>query len=80
MPSDALHYSYLAEELDALLSDGKIEKISMPEKDEIVLGIRARGKNFSLLVSACPSAARCHITESKKENPTVAPSFLMHLR
>ncbi len=80
MPSDALHYSYIAEELDGLLKDGKIEKISMPEKDEIVLGIRARGNNFSLLVSACPSAARCHITQSKKENPAVAPSFLMHLR
>ena len=80
MPSDALHYSYLAKELNENLSDGRIEKIAMPEKDEIVLGIRARGKNVSLLISASASSARCHLTEHKKENPTVAPSFLMHLR
>ena len=80
MPSDALHYSFIADELNDKLRDGRIEKISMPEKDEIVLGIRSRGMNFSLLISASPMASRCHLTNHKKENPTVAPSFLMHLR
>ena len=80
MPSDALHYSFIADELNDKLRDVRIEKISMPEKDEIVLGIRSRGMNFSLLISASPMASRCHLTNHKKENPTVAPSFLMHLR
>lgn len=80
MPSDALHYSFIATELNEKLKDGRIEKISMPEKDEIVLGIRSRGTNFSLLISASPTASRCHLTEHRKENPIVAPTFLMHLR
>ena len=80
MPSDALHYSFIADELNEKLCDGRIEKISMPEKDEIVLGIRSRGTNYSLLISASPMASRCHLTKHRKENPASAPSFLMHLR
>lgn len=80
MPSDALHYSFMAKELDERLRDGKIEKITMPEKDEIILTVRSRGENSNLLISAAASSARCHLTSRKKENPVAAPSFLMHLR
>lgn len=80
MPSDALHYSLMAEELNGFLSDGKLEKITMPERDEIILGIRSRGKNFCLIISAAPACPRCHLTQHSKDNPAVAPAFLMHLR
>lgn len=80
MPSDALHYSFVAAELDALLSGGRIEKIAMPEKEEILLSVRAHGNNYFLIISASPACPRCHLTKAKKENPLVAPAFLMHLR
>ena len=57
MPSDALHYSFMAKELDERLRDGKIEKITMPEKDEIILTVRSRGENSNLLISAAASSA-----------------------
>lgn len=80
MPLDALHYNFIATELDDTLRDGKIEKITMPSSDTIALVIRARGKNNSLLLSANPSLARCHITSNAPPSLPTAPSFLMHLR
>ncbi len=80
MPADALNYSYVAEELDAFLSGGRIDKITMPMRDTVALFIRAQGKNRCLYVSADPQSPRCHLTERTFENPVTAPSFLMHLR
>lgn len=80
MPADALNYSVVASELNSLLYGGRIDKITMPEKDEIVLYIRSNNKNYQLLISANPSSARCHLTTHSLTNPQNAPSFCMHLR
>ena len=80
MPADALHYLYVANELNSLLCDGRIDKITMPKRDSIALFIRAGGENRCLYISADPSLPRCHLTKRTFQNPPVAPSFLMHLR
>ncbi|MGN0771150.1 MAG: NFACT family protein [Christensenellales bacterium] len=80
MPGDYVTIKALTCELNDTLSGGKIDKIYMPEKDEISLAIRAKGRNFILAISCNPSNPRVHITSRKKDNPMVAPSFCMHLR
>ena len=52
MPMDGLTLGFIARELRETLSDGRIEKVSQPEKDMLVLVIRAQGKNHKLLLSA----------------------------
>lgn len=62
------------------LRTGRILKIYQPTKTELVLTIRAHGKNKSLLLSAHPSYARVHITKDSYHNPTEPPMFCMLLR
>ena len=80
MPNDYITLKALACELNESLSGGKIDKVNMPEKDEIALLIRAQGKNRILTVSCNASNPRIHTDGDKKQNPMVAPSFCMHLR
>lgn len=80
MPSDYVTIKALTLELASILTSGKIDKIYMPEKDEISLSIRAKGSNNLLAISCNPSNPRIHLTSAKKDNPMVAPSFCMHLR
>ena len=57
-------------ELNTTLKGGKIDKITQPEKDEVLLAIRNEGKTYKLLISASSSNPRVYLTESyKKENP-----------
>lgn len=70
----------LVTEISKLTTGGKIDKVTQPERDEIVLGIRSLGTNYKLLLSANPSRARFHITEVNKENPSQPPNFCMLLR
>lgn len=80
MPLDGLTLSFVTRELQATLSDGRIEKVTQPEKDMLVLLIRANGKNHRLLLSAAPSFARIHLTENVYQNPMDAPMFCMLMR
>lgn len=70
----------LREELDRTLRDGRIEKIQQPEKDLLLLTVRARGENRKLLIRAAGPNARVHLTEQNFENPREAPMFCMLLR
>lgn len=70
----------LARELFDSLVGGRIEKINQPEKDEVTFYVHAGGKNKILVVSVNPNSPRIHITTEKKDNPYIAPPFLMHLR
>lgn len=80
MPADSLHCRLAAKELHDALSGGRIEKITMPEPDEIVLFVHAK-QNHALVLSANPSLPRAHLTaHAPKNNPLTAPAFLMHLR
>ena len=80
MPMDGLTLGFLARELKDTLRDGRIEKVTQPEKDMLVLLIRAQGKNHRLLLSAAPSFARAHLTGASYQNPADAPMFCMLMR
>ena len=80
MPFDGLTLGAMARELRETLKDGRIEKVSQPEKDMLVLLIRAQGGNHRLLLSAAPSFPRVHLTEGTYQNPLDAPMFCMLMR
>ena len=80
MALDTATVSALTEELSARLTDGRIEKIQQPEKDLLLLTIRAEGENRKLLIRAARPNARVHLTEQSFENPKEAPMFCMLLR
>ncbi len=67
-------------ELSEKLTDGRIDKIYQPERDEIILSIRTHTGVYRLLMSASSSNPRLHLTSQKRENPVVAPLFCMILR
>ncbi|MDR1438621.1 MAG: NFACT family protein, partial [Clostridiales bacterium] len=80
MPFDGLVTKCIAEELDAALKGGRIEKAYQPERDEIHLIVRSAAKSHRLLISASASAPRLHLAASSKPNPASAPMFCMVLR
>ena len=79
MAFDGLFTRATTTELSQLVS-GRITKIYQPNQLEVVLQIRAAGKNFKLLSSIHPSYARLHITEQSIDNPAEPPMFCMLLR
>lgn len=81
MALDGITLRSLIHEMKSKLVNGKIDKITQPEKDEIWLTIRNEKQNHKLLISANSSTPRIHfVNDAKKENPLTAPMFLMLLR
>lgn len=80
MALDGIYLYSLANNLKNSIIDSKIDKINQPEKDEIILTLRKDRKNIKLLISASPKFARIHLTNNVKQNPIVAPMYLMVLR
>ncbi len=79
MPLDGIMLGAVVRELQRL-EGGRIDKVSQPERDEIVLTIRSGGENLRLLLSASPSNARIHLTQESKPNPAAPPALCMLLR
>ncbi len=80
MPFDGIVTKCIVNELNLLLSGGRVDKVFQPEADEIVLLIRSKGQNYRLVASANASYPRLHITTAQKENPQVPPVFCMLMR
>ena len=80
MPMDGLTAGFAARELDRKLAGGRIDKISQPEKDTVIMVVRADGENRRLLLCASPNNARCHLTVSSFSNPLEPPVMCMMLR
>ncbi len=80
MPFDGIVTKCIVNELNELLSGGRIDKVFQPEYDEIVMLIRSKGQNYRLVASANASYPRLHITSTTKENPQIAPVFCMLMR
>ncbi|MDR2939390.1 MAG: NFACT family protein [Clostridiales bacterium] len=80
MAFDGIAISCVKEELINKLANGKLDKIYQPEPDEIILGVRAGGANYRLLLTCNPSFPRAHLTNINKNNPQTAPIFCMVLR
>lgn len=80
MALDGFVISNIINELNENLIGGKIDKVYQPEKDEIILQIRNKGRQHKLLLTANASNPRIHFTNISKENPITAPLFCMVLR
>ncbi|MBQ8632847.1 MAG: NFACT family protein, partial [Lachnospiraceae bacterium] len=79
MAFDGITIANLAKELNETLAGGRIQKVSQPEKDEIVLTIK-QYDIYKLFLSADASLPLVYLTESTKPNPLTAPNFCMLLR
>ena len=80
MPMDGLTVGFAARELNGILTGGRIDKITQPERDTVVLVIRAGGANHRLLLCASPNNARCHLTVGTYSNPLEPPALCMLMR
>lgn len=80
MAFDASVIRCLTAELREKLINARIDKIHQPQKDELVLVLRALKDTYKLLLSVNPAASRLHLTEKKAENPAIPPMFCMFLR
>ena len=79
MALDGAFLYMVKKELEPLVG-GRVDKISQPSREEIVMTLRTRGGNEKLLFSAAAGSARVHITKKSIENPKVPPMFCMLLR
>jgi predicted ribosome quality control (RQC) complex YloA/Tae2 family protein len=77
---DSLTLRACIDELNAVLVGGQIQEVRQPNEREILLGIRNRGGNYLLLLSAHPQFARAHLTLKRPPNPPTPPTFCMTLR
>ncbi len=77
---DSLLLTAVRDELGDTLVGGKIEKITQPDPDEIVLRIYKTGHKHNLLLSCDASHARAHLTISRRDNPPTPPHFCSVLR
>ncbi|MGG0184584.1 Rqc2 family fibronectin-binding protein [Bacillus rhizoplanae] len=80
MAFDGLFTRAITHEITNSLQTGRISKIYQPSKYEILLHIRANGKNQKLLLSAHPTYARMHLTTQNYDSPALPPMFCMLLR
>ncbi len=80
MSLDGIAVRALAQELNARLSGGRVDKISQPSHTLIVLNIRKDKETLSLLASINPQNVRLAITTERYSNPPQPPLFCMVLR
>ncbi|MBE6655161.1 MAG: fibronectin/fibrinogen-binding protein [Ruminococcaceae bacterium] len=80
MAFDAGFTRAVCAELSDILTGAKVEKVTQPTKDELVIACYRAGKTRKLFLSANPSRTRICITEQTFENPKVSPMFCMLLR
>lgn len=80
MALDAIAVRVLTTELNERILNSRIDKISQPERDEIVIHCRTFTENLKLVLSASSAHPRLHLTNAAKKNPQTAPMFCMLLR
>lgn len=80
MSFDGIVTRKIVNELKKELLGGKIQKISQPSRNDLVLNIYSMGRAHKLLISANNNEARINLTEKKYENPEKPDNFCMLLR
>ena len=80
MPQDAFTLRHIARELNRDLSGGRINKINMPEREELTFLIYTGKRTLKLTVNVNASDCGVYFTQDEKENPLTAPNFCMLLR
>ncbi len=67
-------------ELDTHIKGARVEKVTQPEKDELVLLLHLGRENLRLSLSSGTNNPHFNITSAVKENPMTPPMFCMLLR
>ena len=80
MGVDGLFLHMIKKELAAFAVGSKIDKIYLPTKYELVLGLRSREGAKKLFISVGGNAPRLHFTEHVPENPAKPPMLCMLFR
>ena len=80
MAFDGLVMANICYELKTSLVNGRIAKIAMPNKDELLISIKNNSKTFRLLISANASLPLIYLSDVNKQSPIPAPAFCMFLR
>lgn len=80
MAFDGLITKAIITELNQKIIGAKVNKITEPNKNEIILNLYNEGSNYSLNISTNPEFCRICLTTYSKPNPQNAYNFCMLLR
>ena len=80
MSLDGFSMYRLARELNQVLSGGRVDKITQPNRTMIQISVRQPGQNFLLCISVRSQNPLIRLLEAPLENPAEPPSFCMMLR
>lgn len=80
MSFDGIVTRAVVHELINSLVGGRVNKVYQLSEYELILHIRAQGKNQKLYISANPASPRFQLTETTTGNPKEPPMFCMLLR
>lgn len=69
MSFDGLFTRAMVKELVDTIKGGRMNRIHQPYQNELILIVRANGKNRRLLLSAHPAYARIQLTDEPFDNP-----------
>ena len=80
MALDSFVIGGLAEELNARLENARVDKVTMPRRDRVILHLRSRDEGNVRLLLCAGAGARVHLTREKFDNPETPPMLCMLLR
>ena len=80
MPQDAFTIGYITNELSALLTGGKISKITQSDRDSLSFIVYTGKGSVKLDINLSARGCRISLTDTDKPVPQVAPGFCMLLR
>lgn len=80
MAFDGICISAITKECNEKILNSRIYKIAQPEKDELILTLKAQSGTYRLFLSADASLPLIYFCEENKQSPMTAPNFCMLLR
>lgn len=80
MALDGIYLSKLRQEIENNALYSRVDKVSQPSKDEIVLSLRGKNGSNKLLLCVRANSPRIQFTSRNLENPSTPPMLCMLLR
>lgn len=80
MALDGIFLYSIVHELNNKILNSRVDKITQPEKDEVILNLRSDRVSYKLLLSASSVYPKLHLSDMAKVNPLAPPMFCMVLR
>ncbi len=77
VPFDSLTLRAVADGLRRTLVGALVQQVSQPDPLDLVLTLRAGGRNYALLLSCHTVFGRVHLTSARRSNPPEAPPLCM---